>query len=105
MAASRGSAPGHVRERDRHSQRSAQDGYEPILEARSDEDRQRANIVALKDADKSSRDRFVAELNKTEDAITAAQAELTTRTAALDAAKAELANAIDNFSIDTGSKS
>jgi hypothetical protein len=42
----------------------------------------------------------VNELNKTEDAINAAQAELTTRNAALDAAKAALATAIDNFSID-----
>jgi hypothetical protein len=66
----------------------------------SDEQRQRDNITALKDADKSSRDRFVTELNKTEDAINAAQAELTTRNAALDAAKAALATAIDNFSID-----
>ena len=66
----------------------------------SDEQRQRENITALKDADKSSRDRFVAELNKTEDAINVAQSELTTRTAALDAAKATLATAIDNFSID-----
>ena len=72
---------------------------------RSDEDRQRANIVALKDADKSSRDRFVAELNKTEDAINVAQAELTIRTTALDAAKADLANAIDNFNIDTSTNS
>jgi hypothetical protein len=66
----------------------------------ADEQRQRDNITALKDADKSSRDRFVAELNKTEDAINAAQSELTTRNAALDAAKAALATAIDNFSID-----
>ncbi len=66
----------------------------------ADEQRQRDNITALKDADKSSRDRFVSELNHTEDALTAAQSELTTRTSALDAAKAALATAIDNFSID-----
>jgi hypothetical protein len=66
----------------------------------ADEQRQRDNITALKDADKSSRDRFVSELNKTEDALTAAQSELATRTAALDAAKSTLATAIDNFSID-----
>jgi hypothetical protein len=66
----------------------------------SDEQRQRDNITALKDADKSSRDRFVSELNKTEDSITLAQTDLTTRNAALDSAKAALATAIDNFSID-----
>jgi hypothetical protein len=59
---------------------------------RADEDRQRA--------DKSSGDRFVKDLNKTEDAITAAQIELATRTAALDAAKTNLSNLIDSFQID-----
>ena len=72
---------------------------------RSDEERQRANIVALKDADKSSRDRFVNDLNKTEDGINSAQSELATRTTALEAAQANLANAIDDFSIDTSTKS
>jgi hypothetical protein len=67
---------------------------------RSDEERQRANITALQHADKSSGDRFVKDLNKTEDAITAAQTELATRTAALDAAKADLSNRIDSFQID-----
>ena len=36
-------------------------------------------LTALKDADRSSRDRFVSELNKTEDAINAAQTYLPTR--------------------------
>ena len=67
---------------------------------RADEDRQRANITALQNTDKSSRERFVNELNKTEDAITSAQAELATRTTALDAAKADLANRIQSFQID-----
>jgi hypothetical protein len=67
---------------------------------RADEDRQRANITALQHADKSSGDRFVKDLNKTEDAITAAQSELTTRTTALDAAKANLSNLIESFQID-----
>jgi hypothetical protein len=71
-----------------------------LAQLHDDEERQRANITALKDADKSSRDRFVNELNHTEDAINAAQSELSTRTSALDAAKASLATAIDNFSID-----
>jgi hypothetical protein len=68
---------------------------------RSDEDRQRANITALASADKASRDRFVHDLNATEDAIAAAQAELVTRTAALEAAKADLAAKIEAFQIDT----
>jgi hypothetical protein len=72
-----------------------------IADLRSDEDRQRANITALASADKSSRDRFVHDLNTTEDAITAAQKDLTARTAALDAAKADLAARIDAFQIDT----
>jgi hypothetical protein len=66
---------------------------------RSDEERQRANITALQNADKGSRDRFVGDLNKTEDAITTSQKELDTRTAALDAAKADLANRIEAFQI------
>jgi hypothetical protein len=72
-----------------------------LADLHADEERQRANITALATADKSSRDRFVHDLNTTEDAITGAQKELATRTAALDAAKAELAARIDAFSIDT----
>jgi hypothetical protein len=68
---------------------------------RSDEDRQRANITALANADKASRDRFVHDLNTTEDAIADAQKELAARTVALEAAKAELAAKIDAFSINT----
>jgi len=64
---------------------------------RKDEDRQRANITALNTADKESRERFVRDLNHTEDQIAAAQTELTTRNAALDAAKADLASRIDSF--------
>ena len=67
---------------------------------KSDEDRQRANITALATADKTSRDRFVADLNKTEDAIATQQKELATRTAALDSAKADLANRIESLQID-----
>jgi len=67
---------------------------------RQDEDRQRSNITALATADKTSRDRFVHDLNQTEDKITAAQSELTARTAALDAAKADLANRIQNLQLD-----
>jgi hypothetical protein len=72
-----------------------------LTDLRSDEDRQRANITALATADKTSRDRFVRDLNTTEDNITAAQKELTTHTTALEAAKADLAGRIDDFHIDT----
>ena len=67
---------------------------------RSDEDRQRANITALNSADKESRERFVRDLNRTEDQIAVAQTELTTRTAALNAAKADLANRIESVNLD-----
>jgi hypothetical protein len=72
-----------------------------LTDLRSDEDRQRANITALATADKSSRDRFVHDLNATEDAIAAAQKELGTQTTALDAAKADLATKIEAFHINT----
>jgi hypothetical protein len=72
-----------------------------LTDLRTDEDRQRANITALATADKSSRDRFVHDLNTTEDAIAAAQKELATRNAALDAAKADLSTRIEAFQIDT----
>jgi hypothetical protein len=68
---------------------------------RTDEDRQRANITALGTADKNSRERFIRDLNKTEDTITATQSELSTRTTALEAAKADLAAKIDAFQINT----
>jgi hypothetical protein len=71
-----------------------------LTSLRNEEERQRANITALTAADKSSRDRFVHDLNTTEDQIKASQTELTTRTTALDAAKADLANRIEAFQID-----
>ena len=67
---------------------------------RTDEDRQRANITALGNADKSSRDRFVHDLNKTEDAIAAAQAELSTRTEAQEAAQTSLSTLIENLQLN-----
>ncbi|MDE1162167.1 MAG: DUF4139 domain-containing protein [Acidobacteriaceae bacterium] len=68
---------------------------------RSDEDRQRANITALANADKGSRERFVRDLNKTEDDITATQTTLKQQRSTLDSAKADLATRIENFSINT----
>jgi len=63
----------------------------------AEEERQRANITALNNADKGSRDRFVHDLNTTEDEIKAANTDLAARTAALDAAKADLANRIETL--------
>jgi hypothetical protein len=67
---------------------------------RSDEDRQRANITALANADKTSRDRFVRDLNATEDQIAGTQKELTAAQANLQAAKDVLANKIESLQID-----
>lgn len=67
---------------------------------KADEERQRANITALATAAKASRDRFVADLDKTEDALSTQQKDLATRTAALDAAKADLASRIESLQIN-----
>jgi hypothetical protein len=67
---------------------------------RADEERQRANITALANADKSSRDRFVRELNTTEDQIAAAEKNLTSAEANLQAGKDALANKIESLQID-----
>lgn len=81
---------------------AAKDRTDTTLEnLHSNEDRQRANITALATADKAARDRFVHDLNATEDQIISAQKELDARTAALDAAKAELANRIESLQLDT----
>jgi hypothetical protein len=67
---------------------------------RSDEERQRANVTALASADKASRERFVHDLNATEDQIAAAQKELATAEANLQAAKDDLAGKIANLQIN-----
>ena len=66
----------------------------------ADEERQRANITALKDADKSARQRFVDELNQSEDQIAQQQKELATRDTALKTAQQDLANKIESLQID-----
>jgi hypothetical protein len=70
-----------------------------LTDLHADEDRQRANITALAAADKSSRDRFIHDLNATEDKIAGAQKELSLRTAALDSARADLNAKIESFQI------
>ncbi len=71
-----------------------------IQSLRNDEDRQRSNITALKDADKSAQQRFVTELNQTEDQLAAAQKDLATANATLQSAKDDLANKIQTLQID-----
>jgi hypothetical protein len=71
-----------------------------LSDLRSDEERQRANVTALASADKASRERFVHDLNATEDTIAAAQKELGTAEANLQAAKDDLAGKIANLQID-----
>jgi hypothetical protein len=67
---------------------------------RSDEERQRSNITALANADKASRQRFVHDLNATEDQIAAAQKNLNTAQANLQAAKDALAAQIEALQLD-----
>lgn len=67
---------------------------------RSDEERQRANVTALASADKASRERFVRDLNATEDQIAGAQKDQNTAQANLQAAKDDLANKIASLQID-----
>jgi hypothetical protein len=71
-----------------------------LSDLRSDEDRQRANVTALASADKTARERFVHDLNATEDQIAAAAKDLAAAQANLQAAKDDLANKIANLQID-----
>jgi hypothetical protein len=71
-----------------------------LTQLRTDEERQRANVTALASADKASRDRFVHDLNATEDQIATAQKDLTAAQANLQAAKDDLANKIATLQIN-----
>jgi hypothetical protein len=66
----------------------------------SDEERQRANVTALANADKASRERFVRDLNATEDQIAGAQKQLTAAQKDLQTAKDDLASKIESLQID-----
>jgi hypothetical protein len=61
----------------------------------SEEERQRANITALKDADKLSQKRFVDELGKIEDQILELQKQQQTLQEQLEAARVDLANKVE----------
>jgi len=66
-----------------------------ITSLRTDEDRQRANLTALNSSDHVARERFVRDLNATEDQIAAAEKELAGGQASLTTAKTDLANMIE----------
>ncbi|MGD0796175.1 MAG: carboxypeptidase regulatory-like domain-containing protein [Acidobacteriaceae bacterium] len=65
----------------------------------SDEQRQRDNVAALANAERTSRERFVHDLNATEDRIATAQKDLTAAQANLQAAQDDLASRIESFQI------
>jgi hypothetical protein len=65
-----------------------------------DENRQRANVTALGSADKASRDRFVHDLNVTEDKIAATQKELETAEAAAQSAQDDLDKKIEAIQLE-----
>ena len=73
---------------------------ERLTTFRAEEDRQRQNITALKDADKNSRNRFVRDLNATEDQIAATQRDYTTADVTFKSAQADLANKIAGLQLD-----
>lgn len=82
------------------AQAAVNDLNQRLTALHADEERQRANITALKDADKSSRQRFVDELNRSEDQIAQQQKELAARSAELQTAQQDLANRIETIQID-----
>lgn len=67
---------------------------------RSDEERQRANVTALANADKAFRGRFVHDLTATEDQIATVQKDLAAAQANLQTAKDDLANKIESLQIN-----
>jgi hypothetical protein len=67
---------------------------------RGEEERQRANIVALKDADKLAQKRFVDELGRIEDQILDLQKQQTALDAQLTAAQQDLANKVQTIQFD-----
>ncbi len=67
---------------------------------RNEEERQRANIIALKDADKLSQKRFVDELGKIEDQILDLQKQQTVLETQLETAKTDLQNKVQAVQFD-----
>ena len=71
-----------------------------LTNLQSTEQRERANIAALQAADKESRERFVRDLNHTEDEITATEKELETRETEQDQAQDAVDKLIENLQLD-----
>ena len=71
-----------------------------LTNLQSTEQRERANIAALQAADKESRERFVRDLNHTEDEITATEKELEARETAQDQAQDAVDKLIENLQFD-----
>ncbi|MGA1984108.1 MAG: carboxypeptidase regulatory-like domain-containing protein [Acidobacteriaceae bacterium] len=88
----------------RRAEADAEDAVDKINKRlaalQSDEGRQRSNVTALASADKASRERFVHDLNVTEDAIAAAQKELATAQAAQEAAEDDLEKKIEAVQLE-----
>jgi hypothetical protein len=87
-----------------HKESDAEDAVKKIQarlqSLRTDEERQRANVTALASADKESRERFVHDLNTTEDKIAAAQKDLETAEAAAQSAQDDLDKKIEAVQLD-----
>ena len=71
-----------------------------VNELRQEEERQRANIVALKDTDKASSRRFVDELGRIEDQILELQKQQTILQTQIDAARQDLATRVQQIQFD-----
>ena len=71
-----------------------------LNELRQEEERQRANIVALKDTDKTASKRFVDELGHIEDQILDLQRQQTTLQTQIEAARQDLATKVQQIQFD-----
>lgn len=71
-----------------------------LNELRQEEERQRANIVALKDTDKTASKRFVDELGRIEDQILALQKQQSALQFQIEAARQDLANKVQQIQFD-----
>jgi hypothetical protein len=83
---------------DLHAKKSALDNQ--LQGLRSEEERQRANIVALKDTDKLAQKRFVDELGRIEDQILDLQKQQKALDTQLEAAQQDLANKVQTLQFD-----
>ena len=78
---------------DLNQKKSAIDGQ--LNRLRAEEERQRANIVALKDTDKTAQKRFVDELGRIEDQILNQQKQLDALEKEIQSAQQDLSNKVE----------